>query len=160
MRRSWIRLCYLHCNTQSYCDMQVRTLLGYLNSVYFSIKMFATGVPSCLIVVWKIGSVIFFLYVHVIFMVFRVYLCGGKNIPHRDCSETGAISKYVSNTFTCIAFFIWNIFGKTLFFALNFDLKKNPELVKFWIFYKWYMGMDICSGVLNLGSISFLICGR
>ena len=28
-----------------------------------------------------------------------------KNIAHRDCSETGAISKYVSS----IAFFVWNI---------------------------------------------------
>ena len=30
------------------------------------------------------------------FMLFQVYLCKKKNIPHRDCSETGAISKYVS----------------------------------------------------------------
>ena len=44
----------------------------------------------------------FFIFVYVIFMVFRVYLCGKKIIPHRDCSETGAISKYVSN----IAFFV------------------------------------------------------
>ena len=29
-------------------------------------------------------------FVHAIFMVFRVYLCE-KNIPHRDCSEKGAI---------------------------------------------------------------------
>ena len=44
-----------------------------------------------------------------------------KNIPHRDCSETWAISKYVSN----ITFLY-----KTLLFVLNFDLKN--ELVKFW----------------------------
>ena len=54
-------------------------------------------------------------------MVFRRYLCEKKPIPHRDCSETGAISKYVSK----IAFFVWNILGGTLIFALNFDLKKN-----------------------------------
>ena len=33
------------------------------------------------------------------------YIYVKKIIPHRDCSETGAISKYVSN----IAFFVWNI---------------------------------------------------
>ena len=29
-------------------------------------------------------------------MIFRVYLCE-KNLPHRDSSETGLMSKYVSN---------------------------------------------------------------
>ena len=45
---------------------------------------------------WKLNGCGEFLliFANVIFMV---YLCKKKNIPHRDCSETGAISKYVSN---------------------------------------------------------------
>ena len=43
----------------------------------------------------------FLIFAYVIFMVFRVFYAR-KTIPHRDCSETGAISKDVSN----IAFFV------------------------------------------------------
>ena len=78
-----------------------------------------------------------FIFAYVIFMVFRIYLCE-KNIPHRDCSEMGAISKYVSN----IAFFILNILGKTLLFALNFDLKKTNS----WNFEK--LINDTCMGIV------------
>ena len=77
------------------------------------------------------------IFAYVIFMVFRIYLCE-KNIPHRDCSEMGAISKYVSN----IAFFVWNILGKTLLFALNFDLKKTNS----WNFEK--LINDTCMGIV------------
>ena len=73
------------------------------------------------------------IFAYVIFMVFRIYLCE-KNIPHRDCSEMGEISKYKSN----IAFFVWNILGKNATFRTKFRFKKN-ELVKFWKIDKWYL---------------------
>ena len=60
------------------------------------------------------------IFAYVILMLFRVYLFE-KIIPHCDCRETGAISKYVSN----IVFFVGNIKGKTLLFVQNFDLKKT-----------------------------------
>ena len=33
---------------------------------------------------------------YILHLLFQVYLCG-ENISYRDCSETGAISKYVFN---------------------------------------------------------------
>lgn len=53
------------------------------------------------------------------FMVFRVY------IPHRDGSETAAISKYVSSM---IAFLYEIYIGKMLLSLMNLDLKKKKHL--------------------------------
>ena len=48
-----------------------------------------------------------------------------KNIPHSDCSETGAISKKLSK----IAF-LYEIYRENATFFTKFRIKKN-ELVKF-----------------------------
>ena len=42
---------YIVIHNHILCYANVRTLLGYINSVYFSIKMFTSGDPRCLIVV-------------------------------------------------------------------------------------------------------------
>ena len=89
----------------------------------------------------RLGEFLIF-FALVIFMVFRVYLCD-KTIPHLDCRETGAISKYVSN----IAFFEWNIKGKTLLFALNFDLKKTT----WWNFEKLINDIGMCIVLILMG---------
>ena len=66
------------------------------------ILTFKEARAGCVLKNWHREFCLIFAYV--IFMLFRIYWYK-KNIPHRDCSETGAISKYVSN----IAFFVWNI---------------------------------------------------
>ena len=53
-------------------------------------------------------------------MVFRVF-SARKTIPHRDCSETGAISKDVSN----IAFLCMRYIGKNANFRTKFRIKKE-----------------------------------
>ena len=54
-----------------------------------------------LVAVWKIGSIFGGgIFAYVILMVFWIYLCKKKTIHHCDCSETGAISKYVFVTET------------------------------------------------------------
>ena len=79
-----------------------------------------------LVAVWKIGSVNFKkMFAYVLFMVFRVYSCE-KTVLHCDCSETGAISKYVSNK----ACFVWNISGKNATFGSKFNFFLN-ECMKF-----------------------------
>ena len=59
-------------------------------------------------------------------MVFRIYLCE-KNIPHRDCSEMGAIYLKI-----CVQYslFCMKYIGKNVTFRTEFRFKKN-ELVKF-----------------------------
>ena len=60
---------------------------------------------------------IVFIFALVIFKVFRYINVIKKNIPHRDCSETVAISKYVSNTA-----FLYEIYSEnTLRLALHDD---------------------------------------
>ena len=49
-----------------------------------------------------------------------------KIIPHRDCSEMVAISKYVSN----IAF-LYEIYRENATFRTKFRIKKKNKLVKF-----------------------------
>ena len=62
-----------------------------------------------------------------------------KNIPHRDCNEMGAISKYLSNiAFFCI---IYMYIGKNSTFCTTckFQFLKKHKLVKFWKIVKWYL---------------------
>ena len=51
-------------------------------------------------------------------MVFQVYICNNKKIiPYRDCSNTWAVSKFVSK----IAF-LYKLYREKLLFPLNLDL--------------------------------------
>ena len=62
-----------------------------------------------------------------------------KNIPHRDCGEMGAISKYLSNiAFFCI---IYMYIGKNSTFrtTCKFQFLKKHKLEKFWKIVKWYL---------------------
>ena len=67
------------------------------------------------------------LFAYVIFMVFRVYIYVKKTIPHRDCSETGAISKYVSNMA-----FLYEIYWENATFRSEFRFykKRTRNIVK------------------------------
>ena len=67
------------------------------------------------------------------------YIYVKKTIPHRDCSEMGAISKYVSN----IVFFVRNIKGKSYFLHLISNLKKKKNT---WNFEK--IIYDICMDIV------------
>ena len=78
----------------------------------------------------------FFLFLYVLYR-YSDYIYAKKKILHRNCSETGAISNYVSN----IAFLYEMYREKTLLFALNFN-KKKPNS---WNFEK--MINYICMGI-------------
>ena len=71
-----------------------------------------------------------------------------KSIPHRDCSETGAISKCVSN----IAFLFEINREKTLLFALNFDLKNKRTR---YIFNKRHSGLNSHLSIKDFTLTSF-----
>ena len=58
-------------------------------------------------------------------MVFRVCLCE-KTIPHLDCCETGAISKYVSNIT-----FLFEIYGEKLNFLHEISILKKSNSSNF-----------------------------
>ena len=89
-----------------------------------------------LIAVWKIGFVNVLIFAYVILMVFRVYLCE-KNTPHCDYSETGAISKYVSNMA-----FLHEIYRENTTFRSKFRFKKTNS----WNFETL---LNICMGIIK-----------
>ena len=84
----------------------------------------------------KSASWFFFISVYVILMVFRVYLCE-KNISHRDYSETGTISKYVSNMA-----FLYEIYRENTTFRSKFRFKKTNS----WNFETL---LNICMGIIK-----------
>ena len=73
-----------------------------------------------LVAVLKNGSVIFFYFcICNIHGIPSIHMCK-KNIPHRDCSETGAISKYVSNVA-----FLYEIYSGKHYFSHSISILKK-----------------------------------